>query len=90
MILMKRLFEKLNPEKDAMMQWHMQAVNTTTNIKVKMYFTIPALSSMNVVIWKCQVDEYANGIYDMILGRYLLTELVLNLKLTENFIKADD
>ena len=28
--------------------------------------------------WKCHVDEYARGRYDMILGHDLLKELVLN------------
>ena len=36
------------------------------------------------------MDDSANGGYDMILGRYLLTELILNLIVTEHVIKADD
>ena len=72
-ILTRRLIIKLNPNKDSTMQWHTQAGNITTNLKVKVYFTLPTLSSANVVIWKCNVDESAKGIYDMILGRYPLT-----------------
>ena len=30
------------------------------------------------------MDEFTNGRYDMILGRYLLTELGLDLKFSEN------
>ena len=38
--------------------------------------------------WKCHVDESAKGKYDMILGRYLLTELGLNLKFSDHIIEA--
>ena len=34
MIVRKRLFYKLSPEKDAVMQWQTQAGNITTSIKV--------------------------------------------------------
>ena len=36
------------------------------------------------------MDDYAKGRYDMTLGQYLLTELWLNLKLSEQVIEADD
>ena len=51
------------------MQWHMQAVNITTNPKVKVYFTLTARSATNAVAWKYHVDESTKGRYDMILGR---------------------
>ena len=79
-IVMVRLVEKLRLEKDAVMQWQTQAGNITTNIKVKVDFTVPALSATNVRTCKCHVYESAKGIYDMILGQDLLTELWLNLK----------
>ena len=69
---MGRLVGKLYPDKDAVMQWHTQAVNITTNLKVKVDFISPALSATNVVTWKYHVDDSAKGIYDMILGRYQL------------------
>ena len=65
-IAMRRLVEKLSLEKDALMQWHTQAGNITTNLKVKLDFTLPALIATNVLTWKCHVDESAKGIYDMI------------------------
>ena len=37
---MCRLVKKLSPETDAVMQWHMQAGNINTNIKVKVDFTL--------------------------------------------------
>ena len=36
------------------------------------------------------MDESAKGRCDMILGRYLLTELGLNLKLSDYVIEAND
>ena len=60
------------PEKDAPIQWHTQSGNITTNLKVKVDFTLPALSVPNVVTCKCHVDDYARVRYDTILGRDLL------------------
>ena len=74
-ILIRRLVEKLNTEKDAVMQWKTQATTITTNLKVNVDFTLPALSATNVATWKSHVDDSDRGRYDMILGRYLLTEL---------------
>ena len=69
------------------MQWRTQAGNINTNFKVKVDFTLPAISATNVVTWKCHVDDSTRGGYNMILGRYLLTELGLNLKVSEQAIK---
>ena len=49
-ILMVRLVEKLHPGKYAMMQWHTQDVNVTTNLKVKVVFNLPVLSATNVAM----------------------------------------
>ena len=73
MIVMGSLVGKMHPEKYAPMQWHTQAGNVTTNLEVKIDFTLPALSATNVVTWNCHVDESVKGRYDMILGQYLLT-----------------
>ena len=72
------------------MQWHTQAGSITTNLKVKIDFNLPNLSATKIATWKCHVDNSAKGRYDMILGRYLLTTLGLNLKLSDHFIEADD
>ena len=55
------------------MQWHTQTGNITTNLKVEVDFTLPALSAKNVVTCKFHVDDSAKDRYDMILGRYILT-----------------
>ena len=88
-IVMGGLVEKLHPKNDAMMQWHTQAVNITTNHNIKVDFTLPILNATNAVTWKLHVDELAKCGYDMILEQDILTELGLNLKLSENIIKAD-
>ena len=87
---MGRLVVKLHPEKYYVMEWHTQARNITTNLNIKVYFTLLAISSMNVVTWKCHVDESAKGRYYMIVGWDILTELGLNLKISEHVIKEDD
>ena len=51
------------------MKCHTQAGNITTNLKVKVDFTLSILSATNVVTWNCHVDDSNNGRYDMILGR---------------------
>ena len=53
------------------MQWHTQAGNITTNLKVKVDLTLPALSANNFMTWDYHVNDSANGRYYMILGRDL-------------------
>ena len=54
------------------MQWQKQARNIITTFKVRLNFTLPALSATNVMMWKCYVDDSYKGRYDVILGRDLL------------------
>ena len=72
-VVMGRIIEKLHPEKDAPMQLNTQTGNITTNLKVKVDFTLPALSKTNFVTWNFHTDDCAKGRYDIILGRYILT-----------------
>ena len=74
-VVMGRLVEKVSPKKEAVLQWHTQAGNNNTNIKVEVKFTLPKVSVKIVVTWKCHVDESTKGRYDMILGKYVLTKL---------------
>ena len=55
------------------MKWHTQEGNITTNIKVKIYFTLPELNATKIMTWNCHVYESAKGRYDMILGINILT-----------------
>ena len=82
--------KKLNPKEDSVMQWHTQAFNIATNMRVKIYFSLPKVSRTKTMTWNYHVNESAKIRYYTILGRYLLKELVLNLKLSEHIIKADD
>ena len=72
------------------MQWYMQSCSTTSNIKVKIDFTLYEISATKIMTWNFNVDDSSKGVYDMILGRDLLKDLVLNLKFFNNAIEADD
>ena len=78
-IVMWRLVQRLGPKKGVVMQWHIQAGNITTNIKVEIYFTLTELSTTNVMTWDFYVGESAKGGYAMILVRDRLNELGLYL-----------
>ena len=69
---MVTMVKKLHSEKYAVMQWHTQAGKITTNIRVKIYLILPALSATNVSEWECHVDNSAKIICDMILGQDLI------------------
>ena len=73
-----------------MLKWQTQTGSITTNLKVKVDFTLLALSTTNIVTWKCHVDDSDRGRYEIILGRSLLTYLGLNLKKYKHVIKSDD
>ena len=73
MIIMRMLTKKNHTKIDTVMQWHTQKCNITTNIKVKIYITLPELSATKIMTWNCHVDESAKGRYDMILGINILT-----------------
>ena len=66
---MRTLVEILSLKKDSVMQCNSQAGNITTNRKVNVDFTLPLLSVKNVTTGKFHVHDFANGRYDMILGR---------------------
>ena len=89
-IVIRRIVQKRCPEKDAVAQWQTQARKITTNIKVNVDFTLPVISTTNVLTWKFHMDDSAKGRYDIILGRYIWTELGLNIKFSEHVIEADD
>ena len=61
-----------------------------TSKKVNVHSCLPEFSAKKTVMWKCHIDEYTTVRYDMILGRDLLTALVLDLKFDENFINGGE
>ena len=48
---------KLKTKEYAVMQWHMQVGNITTNLKVIIDFTLPEFSAMEIVTWEYHVHE---------------------------------
>ena len=60
-ILIGRLVKTLKLEKYAVTQLHTQAGNIITNLKVKLYFTLPTLISMYIMAWKFHVDDSTKG-----------------------------
>ena len=54
------------------MEWHTQAVDITTNLKVKIDFTLPGFSATKIVMWNFHVDDSTKIRYSIILGRDLL------------------
>ena len=86
---MGRIIQKLNPKQDSGVQWHTQAGIITTNLKVMIEFFLHKLSAKKIMTWNCHVDNSAKGRFDMILGRDILRDLALNLKLSDHIIEAD-
>ena len=78
---MGKLTEKLKPESSTETTWENQAGKFTTSTNVNVEF-----GATKIVTWKCHVAKSANSRYDMILGRYLLTALGLDIKFYENII----
>ena len=72
-----------------MIQWHTQAGKITTNLKIKIDFTLTEFGMTKTVTWNYHVDDSAKGTYDMILGIDILTTLGLNLKFSDHVIEAD-
>ena len=66
--------------------WENQAGKFTTSKKVNVDFCLPSFSAIKIVTWKFHEYESTGCIYGMILGRYPLTALGMDLKFSENFI----
>ena len=48
-VVIRKLLTKLNPKEEYMMQWHTQAGNITTSLRVKICFNLPELSLTKIV-----------------------------------------
>ena len=49
-------------------------------------FYLTKLNATKIVTWKCHIDDSIDSRYDIILGRYLPTELVLDLNFSSHVI----
>ena len=87
MILMRRLILKLKNEY-AVILCQIKAGNIKTNQKVWVSFFLPEFSAVQIVMWKLHVDDSSERRYVRVLGRYLLTALVLNLKYSKHVTKS--
>ena len=70
--------------------WENQSEKFTASTKVNVEFCIPEFVSTKIVTWKFHVAKSTNSRYNMILGRYLLTALGLDVKFFENIILGGD
>ena len=68
----------------------MQAVNITSNHKVKVDFCLPGFSAPKTVTRECYVGDYYESRYGMIMGRYLLSVLGSNFKIPQKVIEGGD
>ena len=63
--------------------WEAQAGKFTTSNKVNIDLCLPEFIATKIVSWKCDMDNTTNSRYDMILGRYLITTLIMDLEFSE-------
>ena len=75
-------------EKYDVMKWQTQAINITTNLMVKIDLNLPELSVTKIVTWNCHLGDSTKGKYDIVLGKYITTVLVFNLKISDHVIEA--
>ena len=66
-------------QKNDVMTWDKKVGKFTTNIKIEVELILIELSAAKIMMLNFHVDDSAKSRYDMILVKYLLTELVLNL-----------
>ena len=42
-----------------------------------------------IVMWKCHIDKFPKAKFYIILGRYIITVLLIYIKVSEHIIKGD-
>ena len=72
---------KPKTKKDTVMQLITEAGNITNNMKVKIYFTLTEFSTTKIVTWGFHMNDSDKVGYNKVLGRDILTTLVLNIKI---------
>ena len=88
--MMGEITSKIKQKQEAKNTWGTQTWKFTTLRKLNVDLYLPEFSTTKSVTWKCYVDDSAEGTYEMILARKLLTALGLDLKFSENFIVGGD
>ena len=58
-------------------------------MRVTIYFTLLEIRATKIMTWDCHVDNSVKGSYDVILGKDILTALVLNLKFSEHLLESN-
>ena len=59
--------------------WENRSGKFTTSKKVNVDFCLLELSTTKIMPWKCHIGNSANGRYDTILGRDIITALLLDI-----------
>ena len=59
--------------------WQIQAAKFTTHEMEKVDFCLPEISATKIMTWKFHADESTERRHNMIVGRDLLTTIVLDL-----------
>ena len=90
MILTRRIISKLKIKEVSVIQWHTQAGNINTNLRVRIDFALPEFSAKKIMMWECYMDNSSKGIYGIFLVRDILTVLRLNIGSPKYLIEAVD
>ena len=85
---MGNMTSKLKTKQSAKTTWGTQVGKFTSLKKLNLDFFLPEFSATKIVIWKCHIDKSTNGRYDMIIVRDILSELVPDLKFSDNIISV--
>ena len=87
-IVMVNLKSKLKQKQYESNMWKTQSGNFTTSNKVNVYFFQPGFIVTKFIQWKCHVNNSTSCTYKVVLGRDLLTALVIDIKFLKKFLSA--
>ena len=85
-VVMDKLRSKIKTKEEDRTTWKIQAEMFTISKKADVDFFLLGFSATKILTWKCHIDDSTNSRYDTILGRHLITLLVLDIEFSENFI----
>ena len=88
MVKLKSKIKQKQSPKETM--WKTQACKFTTSHKMNVESCLTEFSATKIVLWNCHVDNNTNIRYDVILGRDLLTLMVLDLKFSVKVITGGE